>query len=189
MRWWLKTRNIPMVLAGTFTTTLLSLWVGGEQIMLPSLFSGSMQAVLTIFLPMPTVAVIALALDSRIPGIEAVAVRPVLRYDVAVVLAVLATFLVVAAATHSGILACVARNTAFLTGLTLTFRPFAKQAAVTIPVAWIGIVVFLGKRPWPDPDPWTLLPEPATAFHALLGAFVMILLGIIVHLHHISRNE
>lgn len=189
MRWWLKTRNMPAVLAAAFVTVLLSLWIGGGQIMLPSLFSGSMRAVLTIFLPMPTVAIVALAVDSRIPGLEATSVRPVRRYDAAIVAAILAAFLAVALATHSETLVCVARNTAFLIGLTLAFRPMVKQAAVMVPVAWIGIVVLLGRRPWPDPDPWTLLPEPAAAPHALLGAAVTMLLGILVHLHHTGRDE
>lgn len=167
---------------------VLSLWVGGESVLMPSLFAGSQRAVLTMFLPVPLVVATALALDSRVPALEASAVRPVPRFDVALVLATLAAALVLAVAADSGVLICVIRNAAFLTGLFLLTRPLAGQASVMTAVGWIAVVVFFSSRPWPDPDPWTVLPEPADALHAAAAAVASLTAGALVHLH-LSRGD
>lgn len=188
MRWWIKTRRVAtLVAAGAALSTLLGALVGGRQLVLPSLFSGAQAAVLVVFLPIPVVACLALSLESRLTAFEASSVRTVPVLDAALVLTTLASCLLVSWAFQSSTAVCVARNAAFLTGLMLLTRPLARQAAVMVPVIWIALVVFLSKRPWPDPDPWTVLPEPASAPHALLAAAAALTAGLLIHLR--ARQE
>ncbi|MFI9760820.1 hypothetical protein ACIHFB_23065 [Streptomyces sp. NPDC051963] len=150
--------------------------------MLPSLFSGAQAAVLVVFLPIPVVACFALSLESRLAAFEASAVRAVPLRDAALVVMTLLACLCAALAVQSDTAMCVTRNAAFLTGLMLLTRPLARQAAVMVPVIWIALVVFLSRRPWPDPDPWTVLPEPASAPNAILAAAVALAAGLVLHL-------
>lgn len=183
MRWWIKTRRAyTVVAAGVLASTLLGTLVGDQQVLLPSLFSGAQTAVLIVFIPIPVVACLALSLDSRLTAFEASAVRAIPARDVGLVVAAIFACLCVALAFQSGTALCVTRNAAFLAGLMLLTRPFARQAAVMVPVAWIALVVFLSRRPWPDPDPWTVLPEPASAPHAVLAATASLAAGLALHL-------
>ncbi|MFG2228290.1 hypothetical protein [Streptomyces sp. NPDC048644] len=141
-----------------------------------------------MFLPVPLVAVTAFALDSRVPEFETTSVRPVPRFDATLVLTTLIVVLSFAMAADSSVLICVARNTAFLIGLLLLARPAAGQAAVMTSVGWIAIVVFFSRRPWPDPDPWTILPEPSGALHAAGASLGVLALGILTHLRF-SRED
>lgn len=183
MRWWIRTRRVHgLVVAGAVASTLLGALVGGQHIVLPSLFSGAQAAVLVVFLPIPVVACLALSLESRLTAFEASAVRAVPVLDAALVVTTLAFCLFTSVAFRSGTAVCVTRNAAFLTGLMLVTRPVARQAAVMVPVVWIALVVFLSRRPWPDPDPWTVLPEPASAPHALVAAAAALTAGLLLHL-------
>ncbi|MGW2698808.1 hypothetical protein [Streptomyces sp. NPDC001340] len=188
MRWWLKTRRTFTVLTALTTVAMgLSVWIGGESVLLPSFFSNSQQAVLTVFLPVPVVAALSLCLDSRLAGFETAAVRFMPARDALLVLAAVAGCTVLAGACWSATGMAVARNVAFLTGLTLMARPWARQAAVMIPVTWIALVVFFSRRPYPDPDPWTVLPEPASAVHAVAAASMALAAGLAVLLR--TRQE
>jgi len=183
MRWWLKTRRTFTVLTVAIVLSMgLTVWIGGEYVLLPSFFSNSQQAVLTVFLPVPIVAALSLSLDSRLTAFEEAAVRPVPARDVLLILAALTVCLGLAGVFWSATGVSVARNAAFLTGLMLLARPWARQAAVMIPVVWIALVVFFSHHPYPDPDPWTVLPEPAAAAHAAVVALVVLAAGVTVFL-------
>ncbi|MGI5436663.1 hypothetical protein ACQEV4_04090 [Streptomyces shenzhenensis] len=188
MRWWLKTRRTFTVLTAlTVVSMVLTVWIGGEYVLLPSFFSNSQQAVLTVFLPVPVVAALSLSLDSRLAAFETTAVRFVPARDAVLVLAVPVGCLFLAGAFWSATGVSVARNVAFLTGLMLMARPWARQAAVMIPITWIALVVFFSHRPYPDPDPWTVLPEPASATHATAAALLTLAAGLTVLLR--ARQE
>ncbi|GAA4887609.1 hypothetical protein GCM10023237_69570 [Streptomyces coeruleoprunus] len=179
MRWWLKTRRTFTVLTALVMVSMgLAVWIGEQSVMLPSFFSNSQRAVLTVFLPIPAVAALSLSLDSRLAAFEMAAVRFIPGRDVLLVLAAVAGCLVSAGIFWSPTGMSVARNIAFLTGLMLLARPWARQAAVMIPLIWIALVVFFSHRPYPDPDPWTVLPEPATAVHAAIAAAVVLIAGL-----------
>lgn len=183
MRWWIKTRRAyTVVAAGALASILLGILVGDQQVLLPSLFSGAQTAVLAVFIPIPVVACLALSLDSRLTAFEASAVRAVPARDAGLVMTALFTCLCIALLFQSDTALCVTRNAAFLAGLMLLTRPFARRAAVMVPVTWIALVVFLSRRPWPDPDPWTVLPEPASAPHAVLAATTALAAGLALHL-------
>lgn len=188
MRWWLKTRRTFTVLTSLTVVSMgLTVWIGGEHVLLPSFFSNSQQAVLTVFLPVPVVAALSLSLDSRLAAFEAAAVRFVPARDAILVLAVPAGCLLLSSFFWSATGASVARNVGFLTGLMLIARPWARQAAVMIPITWIAMVVFFSHRPYPDPDPWTVLPEPASATHAAVAALAVLAAGLTVLLR--ARQE
>ncbi|MFE9687711.1 hypothetical protein [Streptomyces sp. NPDC006285] len=188
MRWWLKTRRTFTVLTTLTVVSMgLTVWIGGEYVQIPSLFSNSQQAVLTVFLPVPVVAALSLSLDSRLTAFETTAVRFIPARDALLVLAIVLGCLLLAGAAWSATGVSVARNVGFLTGLMLMARPWARQAAVTIPVIWIALVVFFSQRPYPDPDPWTVLPEPAGAAHATVAALVVLAAGLTVLLR--ARQE
>lgn len=179
MRWWLKTRRTFTVLTAlSMVTMALTVWIGGQTVALPSFFSSSQRAVLTVFLPIPAVAALSLSLDSRLAAFEMTAVRFVPGRDVLLVLAALTGCLLFAGIFWSPTGMTVTRNIAFLTGLMLVARPWARQAAVMVPLTWIALVVFFSHRPYPDPDPWTVLPEPATAVHAAIAAMVVLMAGL-----------
>ncbi|MGA5732451.1 hypothetical protein ACPCI1_27875 [Streptomyces seoulensis] len=188
MRWWLKTRRAFTVLTAlTVVSMVLTVWIGGEYVLLPSFFSNSQQAVLTVFLPVPVIAAISLSLEARLAAFETTAVRFVRGRDVLLVLAVIAGCLSLAGAFWSATGVAVTRNVAFLAGLMLMARPKARHAAVMIPITWIALVVFFSHRPYPDPDPWTVLPEPASAIHAAAAALVVLAAGLTVLLR--ARQE
>ncbi|MER5359188.1 hypothetical protein [Streptomyces sp. NPDC002785] len=188
MRWWLKTRRaFTMVTAAIVVSMGLTVLIGGEYVFLPSFFSNSHRAVLTVFLPVPVVAVLSLSLESRLAPFETAAVRLVPARDVILIVAALSACLGLAGVLWSAAGVSVARNAAFLTGLMLLARPWARQAAVMIPIMWIALVVFFSHRPYPDPDPWTVLPEPATAAHAAIAALVVLAAGVTVFLR--ARQE
>ncbi|MCL8016717.1 hypothetical protein [Streptomyces sp. AS02] len=179
MWWWMKARRThSVVLSGLALSLLLSVTIGSEEVELPSLVSGMQQAVLTMFVPIPLVAALMVSLESRLPGIEASSVRRVGGWDALLVSATVGFWFVLAAVSGSGVVAASARNAAFLAGLMLLARPWAGEAAVMVPVAWTMVVVAFNRRPAPDPEPWTILPEPASAPHAALAAAVLFGIGI-----------
>lgn len=181
MRWWLKTRRTFTVLTALAVLSMgLAVWIGEESVLLPSFFSNSQQAVLIVFLPIPTVAALSLSLDSRLTAFEATAIRRVSARDVLLVLGTLAGCLAFSGIFWSSTGMSVVRNIAFLTGLMLLVRPWARQAAVAAPLTWIALVVFFSHRPYPDPDPWTVLPESAITVHAAVAATVVLAGGLIL---------
>jgi hypothetical protein len=157
---------------------LLSLAIGGQEVELPSLVSGMQQTVLSMFVPIPLVAALMVSLESRLPGIEASGVRRVGSWDAVLVSSTVLFWLAVAIVSGSDVLAASARNAAFLAALMLLARPWAGEAAVMVPVAWTMVVVAFNRRPPPDPEPWTILPEPASALHAALATAVLFGIGI-----------
>ncbi len=182
MLWWFKIRRGWVPVAVAAATTVLAAWVGGTWVLLPSLFAGAQQTVMTVFLPVPIVAALALSLDSRLHSFEATAIRALRARDTLLICTALGVCLIVSAVLTSAVGAATARNVAFLTGLMLTIWPWARQASVMIPVMWIAVLVFFSRNPHPDPDWWTVLPEPASAPHAAAAAIVSLAMGLTVRL-------
>ncbi|MFD0420516.1 hypothetical protein [Streptomyces parvus] len=180
MAWWIKARRAhDVLLTGLVVSLLLALAIGGQEVALPSLVAGTHQTVLTMFVPIPLVAALAVSLGSRLPGIESSGVRRIGLWDAGLVAAVLAAWLAAGALTGSGVLLVSGRNAAFLVALMLLARPLAAEAAVMVPVAWTMLVVAFNRRPPPDPEPWTILPEPGSAPHAALATAVLLTAGLV----------
>ncbi|MFF1381891.1 hypothetical protein [Streptomyces sp. NPDC058308] len=169
-------------MSASTATGAVAVWIGGSSVLLPSLLAGSQQTVLTVFLPIPVVASLALSLDSRLAAFEAAAFRSPRTHEVLFVATFLAACLAASAAVASTVAVATFRNAAFLTGLMLAARPWARQASVIAPVLWIAVVVFFSRTPYPDPDWWTVLPEPVSAPHAALTAVATLATGLTVHL-------
>lgn len=150
MRWWIGARRarimVPLALAA-FLLPLLA--VQNTQVVLPSLI-GSPRVALTLFVPVPLVACLMHALESRLPAPEDSGVRPVGRYDAAlaatVCAAALCCGLLVAAVGGTQEAAVAGRDVLFLAGLMLLGRAVFGASAVLVPVAWLVLVVGIGFR-------------------------------------------
>ncbi|WP_223732919.1 hypothetical protein [Streptomyces purpurogeneiscleroticus] len=185
--WWLKARRVPTVLTAAFASFVaLMFLVQNTVVVLPS-FVGRPQVALSFFVPIPLVAGLMLCLESRIASAENSGVRSVALLDAALVAATMAAS--VLASVSAGLLlhapqtATTGRNALFLTGLMLCGRAVVGQQAVMLPVAWLLLVVFVGFRNTGDAYPWTIVPEPVGALHALIGAVLMFVIGALTQLY------
>ncbi|UCM88310.1 hypothetical protein [Streptomyces marincola] len=183
MIWWCKVRRAHVLLPlGLLSLALLALVLRDSTAALPSFsMSGSNEAKIMLFAPIPLVSTIALCLDSRLPAAEVAGIRPVRGLDTALTGLVLAVAVMVCLLLgvwlDSGTVVAAGRNTVFLTGLLLLLRPVVGEAAVIGPVTWLMAVVLLGFRESDDPYPWTVLPEPVDAPHAALATALALLAG------------
>ncbi|MCX4772570.1 hypothetical protein [Streptomyces sp. NBC_01285] len=181
MRWWIGARRAgimaPLALAA-FLLPLLA--VQNTQVVLPSLI-GSPRVALTLFVPVPLVACLMHALESRVPAPEDSGVRPVGRYDAALVTAVAAAALccalLVAALGGTQEAAAAGRNVLFLAGLMLLGRAAFGPSAVLVPVAWLVLVVGIGFR-GNVPRVWTVVPESAHDVPAALASLLVFTAGL-----------
>lgn len=190
MTWWCKARRIWSVLAPCLVGfTLLVAGFHGVAVEFPSLLIGGTNDFLLMLLaPVLVTSGLLLSLTSRHEEGEAVAWRPVSRYD---------SVLIVAAGAFAVAVGCVVgqmsgsddawstgRNTLFLTGLMLLVHTVAPQGAVAVPVGWIFIVVLLGFDQFHRPYPWTVLPRPPSDLPALTAALVAFAAGVLTHARH-----
>lgn len=185
--WWLKARRVPTVLAAMLVTFVVLVFVVQNTFVLLPSFTGRSQVALSLFVPIPLIAGLMLCLESRIAPAEDSGVRSVALLDAALITAAIGTAVVTSVvaglvldAPQAG---TAGRNALFLTGLMLCGRAVMGQRAVMIPVAWLFFVVFIGFRPTGDPYPWTIVPEPAGALHAVVGAVLAFLTGTLVQLY------
>ncbi|MEU5612638.1 hypothetical protein ACI2L4_03265 [Streptomyces sparsogenes] len=160
----------------------------------PSFASGgSVQVRSSLFIPVCLLAGLMMCLESRLGPPEISATRRVALLDVGLTIAFtsagIAVSFVVAVLANSPESVAVGRNTAFLAGLMLLARNWAGPPAVMIPFAWIMVVMFVGFRTPSDPRPWTIIPEPAGAIHAAVGAFLMFIIGIAAQLYTSRKLE
>ncbi|WP_221362192.1 hypothetical protein [Streptomyces beigongshangae] len=181
MRWWIGARRagftVPLALA-TFLLPLLA--VQNIRVALPSLI-GSPQIALTLFVPVPLVACLMHLLESRVPAPEDSGVRPVARYDAALVTAVavaaLCCALLVNALGGTQEAAAAGRNVLFLTGLLLLGHTLFGPSAVMVPVAWLVLVVGIGFR-GNVPRWWTVVPQSAHDVPAAAVSLLMFAAGL-----------
>ncbi|MEV7865734.1 hypothetical protein AB0P17_06440 [Streptomyces sp. NPDC088124] len=187
MTLWLKARRAHTVLPFSLLLfTVFAVLVRDVVVVLPSI-AGSHQVVLSLFVPIPLVAGMALCLESRVAAAEASAVRTVARLDAGLVLATMAAAvsisLLIRQVTQAPQVDITGRNTVFLTGLMLCGRIISRQRAVLIPTVWPIVVVLVGFRPTGDAYPWTIIPEPAGAPHATIAAALFMCTGILAQLY------
>ncbi|MFF8397214.1 hypothetical protein [Streptomyces sp. NPDC016172] len=181
MRWWFRARKghtlLPLALA-VFAIALFA--VQDTTVLLPSI-TGSPRVALSLFVPVPLLALLMAMLESRLPAAEVSGTRSMTRLDntlvtVVMVAAVLCSVVIAAlqgtaAATTGG------RNALFLTGLMLLGRAWAGQAAVMFPVGWLVTVAVVGFR-GNVPRPWTVIALPADSAFAAAASLVVFAIGL-----------
>lgn len=185
--WWFKARRAATVLACALLAFFVLLCVVQNALVpLPSI-SGNSQVALSLFVPIPVVAALMLCLESRLTAAEISGVRAVSVLDAALVLATMTAAvsigLAVDAVLDANPAAAAGRNTIFLTGLMLCGRAVAGERAVMFPVVWLLLVVLVGFRSTGDPRPWTVVPEPVGAVHAVIGSALVFCAGMLAHLY------
>lgn len=185
--WWLKARRahtvLPLALAAFLVLTVV---VQDGSAVLPSFTNGLDPVPLMLFVPMPLVVGLMLCLESRLDAAEVSGTRPVPFLDTALSLAVVVAAALAGRAAEalldSAQAAATGRNTAFLAGLMLLVRSFAGQPAIMAPVAWLVAVLLFGFSAGNDPQPWTILPEPPSAGHAVIAATLTLTAGLAAQL-------
>ncbi|MER6166696.1 hypothetical protein [Streptomyces violaceorubidus] len=184
---WLKARRAPTVLTAAFLLfTILTILIGDVVVVLPSLVGGT-QTALSLFVPIPLVAGLTLCLDSGLAAAEAPAVRNMALKDIMLIGATMLSALAVGYLAHQYLQVppadIIGRNTLFLTGLMLCSRALSQGAAALAPTAWTITVVMIGFRSTGDAYPWTVIAEPSGALHAIVGAIVLLVGGLIARMY------
>ncbi|MDO0929781.1 hypothetical protein QQY24_32185 [Streptomyces sp. TG1A-8] len=181
MRWWFKARRghllLPLALA-VFGSALYA--VQDTTVLLPAV-TGSGRVALSLFVPVPLLAFLMAALESRLPAAEVSGVRSMTRLDNALVITVMTAALLcsalVACVQESSTAATGGRNAVFLTGLMLLARAGAGQAAVMVPVGWLVTVAVIGFR-GNLPRSWTIIALPADSMFAAAASLVVFAIGL-----------
>jgi hypothetical protein len=181
VRWWFKARRghvlLPLALV-VFAAALFA--VQDVTVILPAL-AGNTQIALSVFVPVPLLALLMAVLESRLSAAEASAVRSVNRLDNVLITAVLAAGVLcgflVSAVQGTATAACAGRNAAFLAGLMLLGRAWAGQAAVMIPVGWLFFVSLTGFHA-NVPHTWTIVALPADNPFAATVSLVALAVGL-----------
>lgn len=187
MIWWFKARRIPTVLVPMCAAFVVVLALAYEwTATLPSLASGSSTVRFLTFVPVILVTALHYCLTQRLPEAEPLSQRPVLRYDVLLILA--SVCFAVLAGLAVGLLAgddtarAVGRNVAFLTGLMLLAHRLLPQAAAGVPVGWVFLAIFAGSDAFRRPRFWSVLEHSATSVPALAETLLCFAVGLAVHL-------
>ncbi|MFJ4919472.1 hypothetical protein [Streptomyces sp. NPDC088725] len=181
MTWWFKARRGHLLLPLAVVLFAVGLYVvQSNTVLLPSL-TGSPRIALSLFVPIPLLALLMAALESRLPAAEVSGVRSMTRLDNTLVTAVLAAAVLcsvlVAAVQGSAQATTGGRNAMFLTGLMLLGRAWGGQAAVMIPVGWLVTVVLIGFR-GNLPYFWTVIALPPDSVSAAAASLVAFIVGL-----------
>ncbi|MFD9611122.1 hypothetical protein ACFWWS_17365 [Streptomyces sp. NPDC059083] len=193
MIWWCKGRRLTtVVLPGLLAFTLLAVVAHGESVALPGLLTSGRNLLFLMHLtPLIVTAVLGHSLAQRLPEAEELSVRPVRRYDVALVLCTVAVAVsaawVVGAFAGSASAYEAARNTLFLTGLMLVAGAVHPQAATVAPVAWVFAAAFVGYRDFHRPWPWAVTLHPAGYAPTSFFCLAVFLCGLVA-LRHTRRR-
>ncbi|MCM2412589.1 hypothetical protein [Streptomyces sp. RKAG290] len=179
---WLKTRRLPVLLAGLALYVCLALAAGDMLVSLPSLDGGAGRP-LIVFAPLLVCAGLAYSLSSRMPGAEAAAGRPVARFDrwlvVAAGVAAIASAHLVALVVDAPNADTAGRNAAFLIGLMLCARRTAgDHAAALVPAAWVITMTLIGGGGPGRDRAWTVILMPADHVGAAVAAAVVFASGL-----------
>lgn len=191
MRWWFKARKghtlLPLALA-VFLGALYA--VQDTTVLLPSIV-GSPRVALSLFVPVPLLAFLMAALESRLPAAESSGVRSLARLDNSLITAVMAAAVLcgvlVAAVQGTAAATTGGRNALFLTGLMLIGRAWVGQAAVMVPVGWlvtIAVVGFRGNLPYA----WTVIALPADHVFAAAASLIVFAIGLVSHTRSSRRS-
>ena len=191
MKWWFKARRGHVLLPLALLAFGLALYgLLGTYVLLPAIF-GQPRVTLSLFAPVPLLALLMAALESRLPAAEASGVRSTTRLDNALVTAV------VTAAVLCSVLVCAmhgtataltgGRNVVFLSGLMLLGRAWAGQTAVMIPVGWLVTVALAGYRA-NVPHLWTVIALPADNLTAAAISPVVYAVGLAAQIRSSRRT-
>ncbi|MEU8936341.1 hypothetical protein AB0D30_41475 [Streptomyces sp. NPDC048409] len=177
MFWWIKARRAHTHLTSAIAVfTLLLSALGDRTVFLPSLANGATaSARLSLFVPVVVTSVLMICMESRIHAPEVSGTRRISILDAALAITVVIICTAIGWAVGQP---AAGRNVLFLTGLLFTARAIVGKAAVMVPIAWLMTVLFVGFRTASDPYPWTIVPEPTDATHAVIAALVMFTVGI-----------
>ncbi|MER8219905.1 hypothetical protein ABTZ58_04765 [Streptomyces sp. NPDC094143] len=179
--WWFKARKghilLPLALV-VFAVALFA--VQDTTVLLPSI-TGSPRVALSLFVPVPLLALLMAMLESRLPAAEVSGTRPITRMDNALVIAVMGAAVlcsaVIAALQGTAAATTGGRNAVFLTGLMLLGRAWAGSAAVMFPVGWLVTVAVVGFR-GNIPRPWTVIALPADSTFAAAASLAAFAIGL-----------
>ncbi|MFD5230548.1 hypothetical protein ACFWJ5_18845 [Streptomyces qaidamensis] len=179
--WWFKARKghtlLPLALA-VFVIALFA--VQDATVLLPSI-TGSPRVALSLFVPVPLLALLMAMLESRLPAAEISGTRSMTRLDNTLVTLVMAAAVlssaVIAALQGTAAATTGGRNAVFLTGLMLLGRAWAGSAAVMFPVGWLVTVAVVGFR-GNIPRPWTVIALPADDLFAATASLVVFAIGL-----------
>ncbi|MGW3950548.1 hypothetical protein ACWEKM_06205 [Streptomyces sp. NPDC004752] len=191
MTWWFKARRGHLLLPLAVLVFGAGLYaVQSNTVLLPSL-TGSPRIALSLFIPVPLLAFLMAALESRLPAAEVSGVRSMTRLDnalVAVVVAAAVLCAVLIAAVQGSAQATTAgRNAVFLTGLMLLGRAWAGQTAVMVPVGWLVTVVLIGFR-GNLPYLWTVIALPADSLFAAATSLAAFAVGLAAQIRSSRRT-
>lgn len=193
MIWWIKTRRIhPILTCGILVFAVTTMLLQDSAVMLPAIsISIGAPTALAFFTPVVIVGTLAQTLDNRFTSAEDSGIRPTRWMDTLLIVATVATVVVIALVggwiTGSSAVLQAGRNTCFLVGLMLGARAFIQRSGIILPLAWIFIVVFAGRRTGSDYHGWAITALPASAPHAVATAAVVLGFGIFLNHHKRSR--
>ncbi|MEU3792791.1 hypothetical protein AB0F07_23805 [Streptomyces fructofermentans] len=189
--WWLKARrgSVMLPIAWVLYAGLL-LAVQDSVVILPSVI-GAADVVLSLFVPVPVLALLMYCLESRLRFAEISGVRNVGARDAALSATAAVGALLLSAAigmlVHFPDAVAVGRNTFFLVGLMLCARPFCKDYAVMIPVTWLLSIVFLGFKKNREPQAWAINLQSTESWVSATISLLALLAGLLVQLRTSRR--
>jgi hypothetical protein len=189
MIWWLKARRVhPFLTIGMVAYTAAALLVQDITILLPVFtLSTSGLTQLAFFTPVIVIGTLAQVLDNRLISAETSGVRRIRLMDTALISATITTILLVTTVgawiTGSEAVLTTGRNTCFLIGLMLCARALANRAGIILPLAWIFIVIFFGRKTSTSYYEWAITAQPAASLFPAACAFVALGLGLLLTYH------
>lgn len=192
MIWWLKTRRVhPYLTFGILAFAAITLLMQDTTIVLPALsLSTGNNVVLAFFSPVIVVGTLAQVLENRLTSAEESGTRPVRWMDTALIASATGTALAVTTVggwiTHSDNVVAAGRNVCFLAGMMLCARFFVRRSGVVLPLAWIFVVILLGRKTGVVYHEWALTAQPPGHGPAAAAAAGILALGLLLTLH--SRN-
>jgi hypothetical protein len=197
MLWWLKARRTFTVLPASLAVFALTTAAFQDAVVdLPAFLSGAGGPVLLMLMvPVPLCAAMVMSLDARLPDAEDTGTRFIGLYDAGLVVLVVGSAVLLGWAMgetlDSPAALSAGRNSAFLTGLTLSVRPFVGPPAVMAPIVWIFAVIFFGFDQARQPHFWTVLPEESDHPIAMAAAIWVLAVGLILHItiRHNHRED
>lgn len=183
MRWWLGSRRTW--LAGTALVLLagaLQSW-SDLPLPIPVLVGSGGARPLAAALPALVAIALAICLSGRGTGTEPTCVRPIARYDVALVVLTVAigalASLVIGIGAHTPLGAMAARNLLGYVGLVLIVGELSTwQAAGTAPVIFVVVSFSLGRRSAASEYPWAWSMMDAFSLVGLAWVLLLFAAGL-----------
>lgn len=193
MIWWLKVRRVhPLLTLGMVAFAVATFAVQDTAIVLPALsLSIGNVTQLAFFTPVIVVAVLAQVLDNRLLSAEASGIRKVRWLDASLIAVTVCFSLALAAVggwvTGSEAVVSSGRNVCVLTGLMLCARAFVRRSGIVIPLAWIFVVIFFGRKTGTSYYEWAVTAQPADDLLSAACAAAAIAIGLVLT-HHFGNR-